>query len=83
MSAPSGTFCAASRRWCSATLCATGDYRALTQRVLRDADVSLADGATPYEVMIFTLVPVFAAHDEETVTAVVPPNDGEGNEVRR
>ena len=37
--------------------------------MLRDADVSLADGATPYEVMIFTLVPVFAAHDEETVTA--------------
>ena len=51
--------------------------------MLRDADVSLADGATPYEVMIFTLVPVFAAHDEETVTAVVPPDDGEGNEVRR
>ena len=33
--------------------------------------------------MIFTLAPVFAAHDEETVTAVVLPDDGEGNKVRR
>lgn len=53
---------------------ATDDYCELTQRVILDTEASLKEGATPYEILIFTLAPVFAAADEQTVT-VMPLTD--------
>lgn len=54
---------------------ATDDYRALTQQVKLDTEASLKDGATPYQAVIFALAPVFAAQDEETVSAIAWPDD--------
>ncbi len=54
---------------------ATDDYRALTQRVNLDVDAALKEGGSPYEAVIFALAPVFAAADEETVSAIVWPDD--------
>lgn len=53
----------------------TDDYRALTQQVILDTEASFREGATAYEVVIFTLAPVFAAADEETVEVVMRPDD--------
>ena len=37
------------------------EYRAWVRQVVADAFDSVEDGVTPYEVMIFTVAPVFAA----------------------
>ncbi len=52
----------------------TDDYRALTQQVTLDTEASFKEGATAYEVVIFTLAPIFAAADEEAVT-IIPLTD--------
>ncbi len=54
------------------------------RQVVADAFGSVEDGVTPYEVMIFTVAPVFAAGDAATVSAIVLPDDeDEAATVRR
>ena len=49
---------------------ATLEYREWARQVVADTFVSIEDGATAYQTVIFALAPVFAAHGEETVEVV-------------